>query len=71
MSSIDADALASWLTSVQNYPASPQALQRIGGSVTALNKVEQALDIDTLFWTEPANMDSVLAAKSLLRASDE
>ena len=35
------------------------ALHRIGGSVAGTNKALQAVDTGTLFWTEPANLDTL------------
>lgn len=60
MSSISPDELAVWLRETQAYATSADGLHRIGGSVTGLNKALQALGTDSLFWTEPGNLDSLL-----------
>lgn len=57
---LDPETLSNWLGVVQSYATSPEALHRIGASVAAFTKMEQTPDKDTLFWTEPANMDSLL-----------
>jgi hypothetical protein len=38
------EPLGEWLSLVQNYAASPEALERIGVSVAALNKVQASVE---------------------------
>ena len=59
MRKFSSDGLTTWLRETQNYATSTDALHRISGSVDGLNSALQALDTDTLFWTEPAHLDVV------------
>jgi len=60
MASNSTDALTRWLAKTQDYSTNEDALNRIAGSVDGLNTVLRELNDDTLFWTEPSNLDLVL-----------
>jgi hypothetical protein len=59
MSTFSMDDLAAWLQDTQGYETSRDALHRINGSVAGLNNALQVIDTDSLFWTEPSNLDSL------------
>lgn len=60
------DELAQWLLTVQGYQTSPEGLHRIAGSIAGLNQAmtKKSLSAQPLFWTEPSNLDTVLALTS-------
>ncbi len=60
MSTIKPDEISQWLTLVQDYRTSPEALNRIAGSINGVNQAlgSKTLSAQPLFWTEPSNLDS-------------
>jgi|GEM_PF-3163628 len=64
MGSKSTDGLAQWLADTQDYSTNEEALNRISGSVNGLNIVLRDLNKDTLFWTEPSNLELVLTKKT-------
>lgn len=57
-------ALTEWLATYQGYQVNPETAARIGAVVKRFKEVESSLGTDTLFWTEPSVLDTVLAAQS-------
>ncbi len=64
MSAFSSAELAAWLRETQHYTAGADSLHRIGGSVAGVNKALKAVDTGSLFWTEPANLDTLFSTNA-------
>ena len=71
MSQFEPTLLTQWLGEVQDYRVSQASAERIGQAARQLKLVEKILGDDTLFWTEPANIDTLLNTQSRAGADNE